>query len=87
VVFAGGLLGAILLTWPEPPWTALLSAGIGVMMVLPILSAPFIRLLWLAFDLCVRPVSVEDLEPAPSAAHDQIQLEAIKRLRQEEGLR
>ena len=55
LVFAVGLLAAIALTWPDPPWNAMLLVGIPLMVVTPILFFPFSRTLWIAFDLTFRP--------------------------------
>jgi uncharacterized protein (DUF983 family) len=60
VVFAIGLLIALLATWPDPPWQLLLYGG-GVLMVLtPIVFYPFSKSLWLAIDLVFRPPQPED---------------------------
>lgn len=55
LVFAFGLVAVIALTWPDPPWNAMLFVGIPVMVVTPILFFPFSRTLWIAFDLTFRP--------------------------------
>jgi uncharacterized protein (DUF983 family) len=57
---AGGLVAALLLTWPDPPWNALLYGGLIVIMVLPVMTLPFSKDLWLAFDLMFRPPRPRD---------------------------
>jgi uncharacterized protein (DUF983 family) len=60
VVFAVALLLALLVTWPNPPWTLVLYGG-GLLMVLtPIALYPVSKALWLALDLAARPVQPED---------------------------
>jgi len=54
VVFAAGLLLVLVLTWPDPPWTAILWGG-GAQMFYP-----FGKALWLAIDLMFRPPTPED---------------------------
>jgi uncharacterized protein (DUF983 family) len=61
VLFAA-LLGAVLVaTWSDPPWRAILWLGAVQMIVTPIAFYPFAKALWLALDLCVRPVRPDDL--------------------------
>ena len=54
-------LGALLATWPRPPWRLLLWGGVVQMIVTPIVFYPFAKALWLAVDLTFRPVKPEDL--------------------------
>jgi len=60
VVFAAGLLVVLMLTWPEPPWSAILWGGAAQMIVTPIAFYPFSRALWLAIDLVFRPATPQD---------------------------
>lgn len=46
---------AILLTWPEVPWGAVRVGAVLLMLASPFLLFPMSRLVWLAFDLIVRP--------------------------------
>lgn len=67
-VFAVGLVGVLLATWPDPPWR-LLQYGTGVAMIAaPLLFFPFSKTLFLAFDLWCRPPDDDDFrqphEPA-----------------------
>lgn len=64
LVFAFGLVAVILVTWPSPPWNAMLFGGIPLMVIAPILFFPLSRTLWIAFDLVFRPVEPHD-EAAP----------------------
>lgn len=48
-------------TWPNPPWGWLQVAGPVEAVVIPLLVWPFARTLFLAFDLCFRPLEPKDL--------------------------
>lgn len=65
LLFAAGVLAALVLTWPDPPWNALLWGGAAVMVVFPILTYPLTKLFWLAFDMQFRPLRPEDFAPPP----------------------
>ena len=60
VVFAAGLLVVLVLTWPDPPWTAILWGGGAQMILTPIVFYPSSKALWLAIDLMFRPPTPED---------------------------
>jgi len=64
----GALVVTLLVTWPNVPWD-LLQNGLPILMVvaLPALF-PFSKLLWLAFDLMLRPVTPEELDWHRAAA-------------------
>ncbi len=62
-------VGYLVLSWPSPDWLLLLATTLALMLVMPIAGFPFSRTLFLAFDLWVRPATVEDFElPAEPAA-------------------
>jgi uncharacterized protein (DUF983 family) len=65
-LFALGLIGVLLWTYPSPPWDALYYGGIAGMILAPIFFYPFSKLCWLAFDLAFRPARPEDFEPRPA---------------------
>jgi len=48
--------------WPEVPWGLFQYAGPAAMLVLPFVFFPFTKLIWLAFDLMLRPMNEEELE-------------------------
>lgn len=48
-------------TWPNPPWDTLQVASPIEAIVFPLLIWPFARTLFLAFDLCIRPLTRQDL--------------------------
>jgi Protein of unknown function (DUF983) len=62
-LFAAGLVVTLVLTWPEPPWDALYWGSILGMIILPIVTYPITKLVWLAFDLVFRPPHAGDFAP------------------------
>jgi uncharacterized protein (DUF983 family) len=60
-VFALSLLAIVLLTWPDVPWDALTYAGPIGMIVVMLLLIPVSRVVWLAVDVLVRPVTEAEL--------------------------
>jgi hypothetical protein len=63
LVFAAALVAVLLVTWPAPPWDAMLYAGIPLMALMPIVFFPFSRTLWIACDLAIRPSEPHDTVP------------------------
>lgn len=60
--FTYGVLIVALLATDETPWT-LLENGLPLVLLVAVpIFFPFAKLLWLAFDLLLRPVSEEELE-------------------------
>jgi hypothetical protein len=57
LLFAIGFVAAILLTWPAVPWDALTYGGAAGMLLLPLLFYPVSKVLWLALDVLLRPVT------------------------------
>jgi uncharacterized protein (DUF983 family) len=45
----------LIVTWPSPPWNALLGMTLTLAIVAPILLYPTSKALWLAVDLMMRP--------------------------------
>ena len=62
-VFAIGFVAFLFATWPDVPWTALTYGGAALMLVLPILFYPVSKVLWLAVDVLVRPVTPAEVAP------------------------
>jgi uncharacterized protein (DUF983 family) len=60
LVFAAFVVVALVVTWPAPPWNALLVGGAALMVLTPIAVYPFAKALWLAVDLVFRPPKPED---------------------------
>lgn len=60
-LFAFGFLVVLLITWPNPPWTAIQWVGGVVLFAGVLLAYPFSKILWLAIDLMFRPVISSEL--------------------------
>ncbi|MGK2935126.1 MAG: DUF983 domain-containing protein [Gemmatimonadaceae bacterium] len=69
-LFIGILLAVLVATWPSVPWDALQLGAPVLIIVFPFFLFPFSKLLWLAFDLMLRPVT-----PAEMAWHDAAESE------------
>ncbi len=66
-VFVIVLIATLAVTWPRVPWSLLQYGAPAAMVLAPILLYPFSKLVWLAFDLMLRPVVPNDLsDPPPS---------------------
>ena len=62
LVFAITLVTVLVSTWPNVPWE-ILGWGLPLLIaVLVVALFPFSKLIWLAFDLMLRPVTPEELE-------------------------
>lgn len=55
-------LAVLLVNLREVPWDAIQYGGPVAMIVLLVLLFPFSRLVWLAFDLMLRPVTPAEME-------------------------
>lgn len=67
IAIAEGLLAlavvaVMIATWPRVPWTLLEIGGPAMMVIAPFLFYPFAQTMWLAVDLLIRPLTVEELE-------------------------
>jgi len=74
-ILAGVLLvlvmGSILIaSWPEVPWTWLEYGGPVAMLLAPVILFPFSKLIWLGFDITMRPVTAAELEWHRSAERE-----------------
>jgi hypothetical protein len=63
-------LGGLILTWPQPAWSAMVAADGAAALLFPPFFFPFSKTLFLAVDLMFRPREPEDFvvphEPAPA---------------------
>lgn len=62
-VFALTLVGSIVLTWPDPPWTEILIGTIALNALFPIVFYPWSKTLWMALDLTVHPRAPDPQPP------------------------
>ena len=63
IVFVGG----ILISWPDVPWTGLLIATLSVTAIVPVLTYPTARTVWVALDLMVRPLEAAEIDRAANS--------------------
>ncbi|HEU4631759.1 MAG TPA: DUF983 domain-containing protein [Gemmatimonadaceae bacterium] len=61
LLFLATLVVILLVTWPDVPWDALEIVLPVLIVVAPVVLFPFSKLVWLAFDLMLRPVTPEEL--------------------------
>jgi uncharacterized protein (DUF983 family) len=70
VVFATAFVGALVATWPTPPWDAIIWSDLTLMVLFPIFFFPWSKTLFIAVDLTFRPSEPGDFEqpcePSPS---------------------
>ena len=60
-VLLTAIVGVVVTSWPDPPWT-LLQYGAPVLMLLtPLVFFPFSRLLFVAIDLAMHPGASPDV--------------------------
>lgn len=53
--FGAGLVGAMVLTWPDPPWRQIGLAATGFTAIFPVVFYPWSKTLWVALDLTAHP--------------------------------
>jgi uncharacterized protein (DUF983 family) len=70
LLFLAALVAILLVTWPDVPWDALEIVLPILIVVAPVALFPFSKLVWLAFDLMLRPVTPEELEWHRTARHE-----------------
>ncbi len=56
----GVLVGGMLVTWPDVPWTGLWVAVVGIAGLTPILFHPLSRTVWMALEMSYNPVETEE---------------------------
>lgn len=65
IVFFGGM-AALIVTWPDVPWTVLTWGLVTLMIVGPVALYPWSRQLWLAADLIFQPAEAADFAESPA---------------------
>jgi hypothetical protein len=68
LVFAAALVAVLWLTWPTPPWDAMVYGGAPLIALMPLLFFPFSRTVWIACDLIARPTETHDTVPPEGPA-------------------
>jgi len=61
-VFALAFVGALVATWPAPPWDFIVWSDVALMVVFPVIFFPFSKTLFIAVDLTFRPREPSDFE-------------------------
>ena len=61
LIFAAIFIGAVVATWPDPPWLALQLGGGALMILAPLAFFPWSKTLFLAIDLVFRPATPDEL--------------------------
>jgi uncharacterized protein (DUF983 family) len=69
------LASVVALSWPERPSWALLSVALVAAVVVPVAFFPFSRTIWVAIDLCMRPLEFDD-GVAPGIELEQLAVQA-----------
>ena len=62
MLFAVLFVATLVLTWPDVPWDTLEWLAPLLMLAAPLVLFPFSKLLWLSFDVMLRPVTEAELE-------------------------
>jgi uncharacterized protein (DUF983 family) len=62
LLVTGVLVAVGMATAPDVPWTLLTWGGAALALVVAIGCYPLTKVLWLAFDIILRPVTVEEIE-------------------------
>lgn len=60
LIVLGGMV-AVVLTWPDVPWSAIKWGLMALMIPAPVVFYPFAKTLWLGTDLLFRPPTLRDL--------------------------
>ena len=63
-VFLVAFVGGMVLTWPDPPWTALLVGMLVLNALFPLLFHPVSRTLWIGIEMAVRPLEAKEIADA-----------------------
>jgi len=61
------LVGVMVGTWPNPPWSELTWISVGLMVLLPVLFYPFSKTLFLGFHLLFHPAEPPQPPVRPGA--------------------
>ncbi len=54
------LIGGMVVTWPDVPWTTLTYVGLAIGGFLPAIAFPWSRTIFAALELAVRPTEAND---------------------------
>jgi hypothetical protein len=57
----------VLAAWPDVPWDALTWGTPAAMIASMVVLRPFSKVVWLGFDVLMRPATPDELEPPPAS--------------------
>lgn len=60
VLLVSGMVGAIWLTWPNPPWDAITAGSVAAAVLLPLLIYPWTKTCYLALHILLHPPEERD---------------------------
>lgn len=55
ILLAAAFTIVVVMTWPDPPWTALQYGGVVLSILGAVVCYPFAKTTWLAVDMAFRP--------------------------------
>ena len=61
LIFAAVFVVVLIARWPNVPWDTMQWAAPLMMLIAPAVLFPFSKLVWLAFDLMLRPMTAAEL--------------------------
>ncbi|HET6680078.1 MAG TPA: DUF983 domain-containing protein [Gemmatimonadaceae bacterium] len=61
-VFVVLFIGTLFVTWPDVPWDTVEWVAPLLALLAPLLFFPFSKLVWLGFDIMLRPVTEDELD-------------------------
>ena len=64
LLFAAAFVTTLVVAWPNVPWDFLQWAAPLAMGIAPFVLFPFSKLVWLGFDILLRPVTPDEI-PRP----------------------
>lgn len=71
IVFGLVFVVGLLVTWPDPPWTALLLIGLALNLTLPIVFYPTSKAVWMGLELFFNPPTAAEQAEALTRRADR----------------
>lgn len=63
LLFGAWLVGGMLLSWPDVPWTALMIGGAVLNALVPLVLYGWSKAVWVGLDLTFNPARAEEFGP------------------------
>lgn len=67
LVFGTWLVGGMLVTWPNPPWTFLLVGAVVINAAIPLAGYGWAKTTWVGIDLAIHPPEPDEEADAYTA--------------------